>query len=121
MKITFYKIYGEKVFDMKVLVLTSTRVLSEALVALLNSFGFDAHSDVEQPADVAIFNLMGVTAPYLAPLSVPTLALTESDSRKERDLLSLGYYRCFNTRASVDELVETLRALSTQENGLEQA
>ena len=64
---------------------------------------------------------MGVAAPYLAPLNVPTLALTESDSRKERDLLTLGYYQCFNTRATVDDLVETLRALSARENGLEQA
>ena len=110
--------YAEKVFYMTVLVLTSTKVLSEALVVLLNNFGFEAHSDVEQPSDVAIFNLTGVAAPYLSPLHVPTLALIESDSRKERDLLALGYYRCFDTRASVNDLVSALEALSKRQNGL---
>ena len=118
---TLCELYSEKVIAMTVLVLTSTKVLSEALVVLLSSFGFDAHSDVEQPSDVAIFNLVGVAAPYLSPLNVPTLALIESDSRKERDLLTLGYYRCFDTRATVNDVIKTLQALSARGDGLKQA
>lgn len=94
---------------MTVLVLSPTRVLAEALVVLLNNHSFSAHSNVNQHADIALFNLIGIYT-YPPPLKIPTFALIENDPRKAHDLLAQGYRHCFDSDATVSAVVQVLKA-----------
>ena len=99
--------------QVRVRVVTLTKIRAEALTALVVNLGFEAYAD-EGEADVALYDLTDHTSPYPDPLAVPTLAISRDGAAEVQGLLDKGYRGCLGPQSDSDAL---RRALETVQRG----
>lgn len=86
-------------------------ILSEALVVLVSSLGFTAHSTQTDEVEVALSYITRLSPPYPAPQALPTLALFSGNEDEAIRLLQRGYRGYLGPGEPVTRLKLALEAL----------
>lgn len=95
---------------MTVLVWTPTLIMTTALLELFRNFGLEAHNEVGQAANVAIYDLVGVSPPYPPPPpAIPTFAIVASKPQTQDDLTTQGYSGYFSPATTTQDVIEALK------------
>lgn len=96
---------------MHILVYTDFQILDRALVVLVESMGFQGHTEYTPEVEVALAYLSRTLPPYPAPPAVPTLALFSGSEDEVIRLLQRGYRGCMGPDDPLGRLKLALEAL----------
>jgi hypothetical protein len=94
---------------MSIVVISPIKLVSESLIFLLASYGFEACADMKDKSDLILVDLIHAKTPYPKPYPVPTIALTNSDPSKSKILLELGYVACIDATQTSETLIHTIK------------
>ncbi len=105
--------FGGRAHTPVVWVRSPSHLINEALGALLAKAGCEGESGAEVPphADLAMWDLRGLSPPYPLPPGVPTLALIGESDAAKLGALSVGYRGYLSGEEAADEVGRAVRAV----------
>jgi DNA modification methylase len=94
---------------MSIVVVSPINLVTESLVFLLESYGYEAYADMKEKPILVLVDLINTDPPYSKPYPAPTIALIDSNQKKAKLLLALGYIACIDATQTSETLLEIIK------------
>lgn len=96
---------------MSIIVISPIKLIAESLVFLLESYGYEAYTELKGTPALVLVDLIYTKAPYPQPHRVPTVALIDGDPNT---LLDLGYIACIDAMQTSEALIHIIKTTLTK-------
>lgn len=94
---------------MSIVVISPIKLVTESLVFLLESYGYEAYADMQEKPALVVVDLIHAKPPYPKPQPVFTVALIDSNQKKAKALLELDYLACIDATQTSEALIHVIK------------